>query len=115
MALIRLTLDGNRVTKEERIKMGKRIRDVAQASDGAVLLLVDGDKGELLRLTPATEARPSTGGRLSRGRRPIGSPSQPVEHETRHLRRLLAMEEMPGSLDELEAILALESTAPARS
>ncbi len=61
MALIRLTLDGNRVTKEERIKMGKRIRDVAQGSDGAVLLLVDGDKGELLRLTPATEARPSTG------------------------------------------------------
>ena len=52
MALIRLTLDGNRVTKEERIPMGKRIRDVAQDSRGAVLLLVDGDQGQLLRLTP---------------------------------------------------------------
>jgi glucose/arabinose dehydrogenase len=45
-ALIRLTLDGNRVTN-----MDKRIRGVAQAPDGAVLLLVDGDYGELLRLT----------------------------------------------------------------
>lgn len=30
MALIRLTLDGSRVTGEERIDMGKRIRDVTQ-------------------------------------------------------------------------------------
>ncbi|MCU1237930.1 MAG: hypothetical protein JWP63_5897 [Candidatus Solibacter sp.] len=48
-ALIRLTLDGNCVTN-----MNKRIRGVAQAPDGAVLLLVDGDDGELLRLTPRT-------------------------------------------------------------
>lgn len=53
-ALIRLTLDGNRVTGEERINMDRRIRDVIQAPDGAVLLLVDGDEGALLRLTPRT-------------------------------------------------------------
>lgn len=52
MAVIRLMLDGNRVTGEERIDMGKRIRDVIEAPDGALLLLVDGDNGELLRLTP---------------------------------------------------------------
>ena len=62
MALIRLTLDGTKVTQEERIKMGKRIRDVAQASDGALLVLVDGDKGELLRLTPVAAAPQSSGG-----------------------------------------------------
>jgi aldose sugar dehydrogenase len=55
-ALIRLFLKGNRVIGEERIDMGKRIRDVIQAPDGAVLLLVDGDNGELLRLTPASDA-----------------------------------------------------------
>jgi glucose/arabinose dehydrogenase len=35
--------------------MGKRIREVAQAPTGAVLLLSDGENGELLRLTPASE------------------------------------------------------------
>jgi glucose/arabinose dehydrogenase len=58
-ALIRLTLDGSRVTGEERIDMKKRIRDVIQAPDGAVLLLVDGDNGELLRLTPAQSTSPA--------------------------------------------------------
>jgi glucose/arabinose dehydrogenase len=38
--------------------MGKRIRDVIQAPDGAVLLLVDGDDGELPRLTPRARLRP---------------------------------------------------------
>jgi glucose/arabinose dehydrogenase len=54
-ALIRLTLDVDKVTGEERIAMNRRIRDVIQAPDGAVLLLSDGDNGELLRLTPARE------------------------------------------------------------
>jgi aldose sugar dehydrogenase len=52
-ALIRLTLDGNKVKEEERIPMQRRIRDVAQAPDGAVLVLVDAKDGALLRLTPA--------------------------------------------------------------
>ena len=54
-ALIRLTLDRGKVTGEERIDMERRIRDVIQAPDGAVLLLSDGDDGELLRLTPAEQ------------------------------------------------------------
>lgn len=64
-ALIRLALNGNKVTAVERIDMGKRIRDVIQAPDGAVLLLVDGKDGELLRLTPARQQRVAskTGGR----------------------------------------------------
>ena len=57
MALIRLTLDGRQVTGKERITLSKRICDVAQAPDGAVLLLVDGDDGELLRLTPSVQAQ----------------------------------------------------------
>lgn len=53
MALVRLKLDGERVAVEERIDMQRRIRDVLQAPDGAILLIVDDAKGELLRLTPA--------------------------------------------------------------
>lgn len=53
-AVIRLTLDGAKVTAEERIDMQRRIRDVIQARDGAVLVITDDQKGELLRLTPAS-------------------------------------------------------------
>ncbi len=56
-ALIVLTLDGDRVVSDEVIEMGRRIRDVAQAPDGNVLLLVDGESGgDLLRLTPSGRA-----------------------------------------------------------
>ncbi len=58
-ALVRLTLDGQRVTDEERIDMGERIRDVDRGHDGAVYLLTDKSNGEILRLTPAED---STGG-----------------------------------------------------
>jgi glucose/arabinose dehydrogenase len=51
-ALVRLRLDGERVAVEERLNMNKRVRDVLQARDGAVLLLIDDANGELLRLTP---------------------------------------------------------------
>ena len=34
--------------------MGRRIRDVLQAGDGALLVVTDDKAGELLRLTPAT-------------------------------------------------------------
>jgi aldose sugar dehydrogenase len=53
-AVIRLTLDGGRVTAEERIDMQRRIRDVVQARDGALLVITDDKEGELLRLTPAS-------------------------------------------------------------
>ena len=52
-ALIRLTLQGDKVTGEERIDMQRRIRDVIQARDGALLVITDEAKAELLRLTPA--------------------------------------------------------------
>ena len=51
--VVRLTLDGERVTGEERIDMGARIRNVRQGPDGAVYLLVDARDGAILRLTPA--------------------------------------------------------------
>jgi glucose/arabinose dehydrogenase len=53
-ALIRLTIDGSKVTAEERVDMQRRIRDVAQARDGALLVITDDKAGELLRLTPAS-------------------------------------------------------------
>jgi glucose/arabinose dehydrogenase len=52
-ALIRLVLDGERVALEERIDMQQRVRDVVQAPDGAILVIVDDQNGDLLRLTPA--------------------------------------------------------------
>jgi aldose sugar dehydrogenase len=50
-ALIRLTLEGDRVVDEERLAMNARIRDVRQAPDGAVHLLTDEDDGKILRLS----------------------------------------------------------------
>lgn len=51
-ALVRLTVDGNNVSSEERIWLQRRIRDVIQAPDGSVWLLTDYKDGELLRLSP---------------------------------------------------------------
>jgi glucose/arabinose dehydrogenase len=55
-ALIRLTLDGTKVSAEERIDMQRRIRDVIQDQTGALLVIVDDKNGELLRLTPASSS-----------------------------------------------------------
>jgi glucose/arabinose dehydrogenase len=52
-SIVRLSLDGQKVAGEERIGMGRRIRDVRQAPDGALHVLTDEDSGKLLRLTPA--------------------------------------------------------------
>ncbi len=54
-SLIRLTLQGDRVTGEERINLGARIRDVRQGPDGAVYVLTDQRDGAILRLTPAAQ------------------------------------------------------------
>ncbi len=51
-ALVRFSLDGERVAIEERINMGRRIRDVIEAPDGSLLLIIDNKSGDLLRLTP---------------------------------------------------------------
>ena len=54
-SLIRLTLQGERVTAEERIALGARIRDVRQGPDGAVYALTDHRDGAVLRLVPAVK------------------------------------------------------------
>lgn len=53
--LVRLQLNGNAVTSEERIlqNLSERIRDVRQGPDGALWLLTDSSSGRLLRITPA--------------------------------------------------------------
>lgn len=58
-ALVRLNLEGDRVTGEERLLMdrGERIREVVEGPDGALYLLTDGSNGKLLKLTPARAAR----------------------------------------------------------
>jgi aldose sugar dehydrogenase len=53
--LVRLTLDGNKVKSEERLHVQRRIRDIAEDADGAILLLSDGREGELLKLTKAAK------------------------------------------------------------
>jgi glucose/arabinose dehydrogenase len=53
--LVRLSLDGNSVTGEERLlqNLNERIRDVRQGPDGALWLLTDSSTGRLLRVSPA--------------------------------------------------------------
>jgi glucose/arabinose dehydrogenase len=52
--LVRLTLDGERVVREERLFNGTfgRIRDVRQGPDGLLYLLTDATDGQLIRLEP---------------------------------------------------------------
>jgi glucose/arabinose dehydrogenase len=52
--LVRLTLDDDRVTGEERLltSRGQRVRDVRQGPDGALYLVTDEPSGELWRVAP---------------------------------------------------------------
>ena len=52
--LVRLEIEGGKVTHEERMLQGTlgRIRDVRQGPDGLLYLLTDADDGELIRLRP---------------------------------------------------------------
>lgn len=53
-ALVRLELDGERVTGEARHLQGiGRVREVEVARDGSIMLLTDEDNGRLIRVTPA--------------------------------------------------------------
>jgi glucose/arabinose dehydrogenase len=52
--LVRLTMDGQQVTGEERITIGERVRDVDEAPDGSIYLLTDASNGSVLRLTPTS-------------------------------------------------------------
>jgi glucose/arabinose dehydrogenase len=55
--LVRLTVNGNAVTSEERLlqNLNERIRDVRQGPDGALWLLTDSSNGRVLRVTPAAK------------------------------------------------------------
>jgi glucose/arabinose dehydrogenase len=55
--LVRLTLNGNAVTSEERLleNLHERIRDVRQGPDGALWLLTDSSAGRVLRVAPAAK------------------------------------------------------------
>lgn len=49
--LVRVRIDGEKANEEARYPMGKRIREIAEAPDGSLLLLEDGEDARLLRLT----------------------------------------------------------------
>ncbi len=53
--LVRLTIEGGRVTREERYlgDLRERIRDVVQGPDGMLYLLSDNPEGRVLRVSPA--------------------------------------------------------------
>lgn len=52
-SLVRLDVEGERVTGEERFALNVgRIRDLAESEDGALWIITDEDNGRVLRLTP---------------------------------------------------------------
>ena len=51
-ALYNVTISGSSAPAETHYDMGDRVREVEQGPDGSVYLLIDGDDGKLLRLTP---------------------------------------------------------------
>lgn len=51
-ALVRVEIDGDEAREVERYAMGRRMRAILEAQDGAILMLEDGSDGRLLRLTP---------------------------------------------------------------
>jgi glucose/arabinose dehydrogenase len=58
-SLVRLVLDGKRVTTEERYSVdgGARVRDVRQGPDGFVYVVTDADNGKVIRIVPASTRR----------------------------------------------------------
>jgi glucose/arabinose dehydrogenase len=53
--LVRLELEGEKISKEERLlhQLSERIRDVRQGPDGALWLATDNSSGRILRVAPA--------------------------------------------------------------
>lgn len=50
--LVRLQVEAGRITREERIDVGERVRDVRQGPDGLLYLVTDSPEGKLLRWVP---------------------------------------------------------------
>lgn len=57
-ALVRVAFDGDSAREAARYDMGARIRGVAEAPDGSVWLLEDGERARLLKLAPTTATSP---------------------------------------------------------
>ncbi len=57
--LVRLAIEGNRVTGEEHLltDRGQRVRDVRQGPDGALYVVTDERNGELWKITPAARRK----------------------------------------------------------
>jgi glucose/arabinose dehydrogenase len=55
--LVRLTLDGERVTGEDRllVDLGERIREVEVGPDGAIYVATDNEQGKILKLVPRAD------------------------------------------------------------
>lgn len=51
--------DAGKVTGEEIIRVGQRVRDVRQGPDGKLYLLTDESNGQLIRLDPSDETDPN--------------------------------------------------------
>jgi glucose/arabinose dehydrogenase len=51
----RRVLDGTRVVTEEKLTIGRRVRDVRQGPDGYLYVLTDEDEGALLRILAVDE------------------------------------------------------------
>ncbi len=54
-ALVRLVVDGDKITKEERLlknELGQRLRSVIQGPDGLVYVVTDESKGKILQIAP---------------------------------------------------------------
>ncbi len=52
-AIVRVRVSNGEVVEEEWIDLGRRIRDVEVADDGAIWVITEHEDGEVLRLTPA--------------------------------------------------------------
>jgi glucose/arabinose dehydrogenase len=54
LALVRLTLENDRVTGEEHLLTDRRqrVRDVRQGPDGALYMVTDQENGQLWRVAP---------------------------------------------------------------
>lgn len=51
LGIVRLEIKDGKVVNEERIELGRRIRDVEQAPDGSIYVATDDDDGRLWRLS----------------------------------------------------------------
>jgi aldose sugar dehydrogenase len=50
-AIVRVRIDGQSASEQERIEIGRRIRDVQVAQDGSIWVITEHEDGEVLRLT----------------------------------------------------------------